>query len=274
MGCNVYPAGSGTIDGNVKYQYALVNGAGGTASNCTVGTGGAVEPDSAAPSGEPVSDPTVADCINSGQGFGTVNNVVVCTGPVDTITSNKTKEAETPANGPAKTTETEKTTVCTPGQVCTTTTSSKVTSGGSGPGGTGPGSTTASGDGKEKEQSKADFCAENPLDAKCVEQTQGAPAAISDLYAKGTRTIGDALGDFKAAVMGAPVVSAASNYFSASIPAGSCSGLAVNATYLGKTFAFDPGDILCGSMADSFYAVLGLGVMLAAGWVAFRIAIL
>ena len=271
-GCTAYPGGTGTISGAVKYQYALVNGAGGAASSCTAGT--EIVPNVNAASGEPLSNPTVASCISSGQGFGTVNGVVVCTGPTSTVASSKETQADTPASGPAKTTETTTTTVCTGAGACTTTTTSNVTSGGSGKGGTGPGSSTTPGDGTEKAQTKADFCQENPSDKACKVETQGAPATVAGLYSKGSRTVGDALADFRGGVLGSPIVSAATGYLAASIPSGTCSGLSSTINVLGHAWTFDPGQLLCGSAAQSIYSLLGLGVLLAAGWVAFRIAIL
>lgn len=229
-------------------------------------------------------------CIDSGQGFGTANGVVVCTGPVASTKKTEVKtEVDKPAGGPEKTTTTTTVTVCNDKGSCTTTTNSSVTQGGSGPGGTGEGSTTSAGDGKEETESQSEFCKKNPNDKQCKTALQGLPAGTGsgsgsgeggsgtgtgDLYGKGDRTVAEVLAEFKAAVSAAPVVSAASNYLSATIPAGSCSGLAVTVNVMGNAWTFDPGDVLCGSFAASVYAVLGIGVMLAAGWVAFRIAIL
>ena len=64
------------------------------------------------------------------------------------------------------------------------------------------------------------------------------------------------------------------NYFGGSLPSGSCTGMSYQTTFMGRAFNFDASNVLCGSTAASIYTILGLGVMLAAGWVAFRIAIL
>lgn len=214
-------------------------------------------------------------CITSGQGFGTVNGVVVCTGPVEQ-TKQTTKETvrNTPASGPGSTTEKTTTTICNVAGACTTTVSSTVTSGGANADGTGAGSSTAAGDGKSTTEAKSVYCAKNNNAAGCAAENQGKPAGTGELYEEGTRTVSDVLSEFKTAVSAAPVVAAATNYFAGSLPSGSCSGLSLNVSALGKSWVFDPGSVLCGSFAASVYTVLGIGVMLAAGWVAFRVAIL
>jgi len=164
--------------------------------------------------------------------------------------------------------------VCTSAGSCTTTISSNVTSGGSNTDGTGAGSTTSAGDGKVVTGSASEFCKAKPNDKQCQGISQGVAAGTGDLYGAGERTVADVLSEFKAAVSAAPIVSAATGYLSTTIPAGTCSGLAVSVDVMGHTWSFDPGSVLCGTFAASVYAVLGIGVMLAAGWVAFRIAIL
>lgn len=272
-GCTVYPGGTGVVDGAVKYQYAFVNGSGGAASSCVAG--GEVVPNVNAQSGESLQNSAVGACISSGQGFGTVNGNVVCTGPTTTIDQQKYKDSATPASGPASTTEKTVTTVCNTAGACTQTTTTNVTSGGSGPGGTGPGSTTAPGAGSGKEESKAAFCTENPNASQCKETQQGAAATVTGLYTKGTKTVSDVVGTFKTAIQGAGFYQAASNYFTTSLPSGSCSGMSVDvAPPLGAAWHIDLGTYLCGGSAATLYSLLGIGVMLAAGWVAFRIAIL
>jgi hypothetical protein len=124
--------------------------------------------------GTPATTPE-AKCVQSGQGFGTVNGQVVCTGVPNG--SKSTTETKTPTS----TTTTTTTTSCTGDGSCTTTTTNQYTSGGSGPNGTGPGSTTVPGTGpgtpgagvgeasETKEQPS--FCEENPNSPMCKPST-------------------------------------------------------------------------------------------------------
>lgn len=246
-------------------------------SPTTYGTNGSAQ----AAATEPTAAPTgAAACIQSGQGFGTVNGVVVCTGKAETVAKQtETTKASTGPNGtPTTTTETRKT-VCV-GSECTTTTTVVNSGGGSGgagsgaPGATGSGTATNGTTTGSTGESREDFCKANPQDKSCAKEAAGAPATVAGLYTKGSRTVGDALADFRGGVLGSPIVSAATGYLAASIPSGTCSGLSSTINVLGHAWTFDPGQLLCGSAAQSIYSLLGLGVLLAAGWVAFRIAIL
>lgn len=264
-GCTVYPGGAGTVVGAVKYQYAYVNGAGGAASSCSSTTMNTT-PNVDAPDGTHLTDTTANSCISSGQGFGKVNGTVVCTGPVDTITTAKTVDVAKDAANATTTTSTTSETTCIHG-TCTTTTTTNVTP----PSGSG----TTTGD--TKTQDPAKFCADNPTSPLCKKAEEidpGSAASVSGLYTKGSRTVADVLGDFKSKAQGAAFYGAAVNYFGGSLPSGSCTGMSYQTTFMGRAFNFDASNVLCGSTAASIYTILGLGVMLAAGWVAFRIAIL
>lgn len=216
-----------------------------------------------------------SDCVKSGQGFGTVNGVVVCTGPPPLTKEKTTTQTQTtPTSGPATTTETTKTTTCQ-GGACVTTETTRVIAGGSGPGGTGPGSTSTPGPTTTTTDDEGTFCDKNPTSDKCQKTEPGTPATVTGLYTKDAKTVESVVNSFKATVQGAGFYNAASNYFSASMPSGSCSGLSANIQPpLGAAWHIDLGDYLCGSTAATLYSLLGIGVMLAAGWVAFRIAIL
>lgn len=215
------------------------------------------------------------DCLKAGMSAGTVGTTVVChESPTTSSTSTKTTSS-TPGSGTGGSTTTETTRTDCEGEKCTTTTSSSTTSGGTGPGGTGSGSSTAPGAVEKEEESKDDYCRENPDAAVCGKDEAGPAAGTGDLYTKGSRTVAQAFGDFKTSVAAAPFYSAAAGYFSAGgIPGGSCSGLETDVAIMDSSFHIDLASVLCGGMASGFYAVLGIGMMLAAGWVAFRIAIL
>jgi hypothetical protein len=94
--------------------------------------------------------------------------------------------------------------------------------------------------------------------------------------ANGTRTASTVLNGFVATVKTAPWYSAATNLFSVTaMGAGSCDGLSYTTPNLyGRTMTFDVGAVLCGSYAASLYTLLSVGLMLAASWVAWRIAFL
>lgn len=105
-------------------------------------------------------------CINSGQSFGTVNGVVVCTQPTEVkkqnTTTTKTPVTTTDPNAPTPTgTNVESSTSCS-GDTCTTTksTTSPAAAGGS--------QTTK----EETTQSKADYCTANPKAVQCSGQEQ------------------------------------------------------------------------------------------------------
>jgi len=222
----------------------------------------------------------------AGQQQGTVNGKTVCvdpgTGqPVNTnapTTSNKNNSSSTTTqNGDGSTstnsTNQQSTTTCT-GDECTTTTTT-TTNGGAGAGGT----TTT----QTQTQSKGDFCQQNPSDKQCTgagddddpKTDPGTGASTSDLYTKGTRTVGNVLGDFTTKVQNAPFYQAASNFFNVNVPAGACTDLSGSFNVgWGQSFTIDATPIFCGSTANIIYSVLSVGIMIAALWVAFKIAIL
>lgn len=181
-GCMAYPGGSGTIVGAYKYQYMFVNGAGGAASSCTAGGSTPSVASSDPVSSLPLTDPAVQNCIDSGQGFGQINGVTVCSGPVTTTTTQSGTTTATPpaGGGSPSTTNVTNNTTCTAAGSCTTTTTTTTTSGGSGPGGTGPGSTTTTGETK-KEETKAGFCEENPDASMCSDICEEQPDLLQCL---------------------------------------------------------------------------------------------
>jgi len=159
-----------------------------------------------------------------------------------------------------------KTTTCV-GSTCTTTTTKETTN----PDGS-----------KTKEEStvtesKKSFCELNPSSEQCTDlkETAGDGAVTSDLYTKGDRTASQVFGEFGTKVRSAGFFSAASNFFTVSVPSGACTDLSTSFDVgFGQSFTVDMTSVFCGSTAQAIYSLLSAGVMLAALWVAFKIALL
>lgn len=253
---------------NCAIMGAEYTGAACSAGDDAIPAGAAVPSDGA-------KDKSAYDCVAGGMSAGTVNGTVVCYEAGKTSESSTKTKTTTPGSGTGGSTETTTTKRECEGDKCTTTTSTSTTTGGTGPGGTGSGSTTTPGATEKTQESEDDYCAEHPHEKACESTEAGAPAGVDGLYTKGSRTVAQAFGDFKTQVQAAPFYSAATGYFTAGgIPGGSCGGLSTDVGVMGSSWHVDADAIFCGSMAASFYTVLGLGVMLAAGWVAFKIAVL
>lgn len=214
------------------------------------------------------------DTCGPNQYYGTINNKPVCidattgqpanTNPAPTP-STTTTDKTTTTNPDGSTTDT--TTTSNPDGSTTTTTTTTQPNGNS--------TTTTTTTPSPNDDPKKTFCEENPDSPICEEVESGAPAETGDLYTPETRTVADVLNGFKAKVQGAPFYSGAVNFLSISAPGGSCGGMTASVSVgWGQSFAIDLDSVLCGSTAQLVYSVLGIGVMLAAAWVAFRIAIL
>lgn len=115
-----------------------------------------------------------AKCIGKGQGWGTVQGVIVCTGSGPDVTTEKVvteKTTEQPKDengdptGPEETTETEKKTTCR-GNMCTTEEVKKTDDGTGQPGGK-----TELGSSRVEDVSA--FCEKNPADPRCKTNDQG-----------------------------------------------------------------------------------------------------
>lgn len=138
-----------------------------TGSSCSVsatgsnGTPTQSEPESA------MKPKSAGDCIQSGQGFGTVNGVTVCTGPADS-TSTKTSSTTntTRPDGSTGTTTTTTTTTCNAAGSCSTTNTTNV-SGGGGSGTQTNGTTT-----EATTEEKLAFCQKNPTAPACQKNEQ------------------------------------------------------------------------------------------------------
>lgn len=237
-----------------------------TGARCTGGNGTAP---SYCPSGQTI--------------IGTANGLPVCgtdgvpsdnSAPKTTEDSKSTgTETKTDSNGDGTPDSTssgsEKTTSSTTcvGSTCSTTTTTKTTN----PDGSTVEKTTTS------TESKDSYCTSNPNSEQCADQKvqAGDPASVDNLYTKGSRSVGQVFSDFGTKVRGAGFFQGASNFFSVSVPAGSCSDLSVSVDVgWGRTMQFDATPYFCGATAQAIYSILGIGVMMAALWVAFRIAIL
>ena len=154
-------------------------------SRCTV-TPGATNSPAGAGDGSATQPPTspadaVAKCVNAGQGWGTVNGVVACTGPAGVVTTGssgasqgdtnqRTGDPNGPAPGDNQSSNTQKQTTCD-GDSCTTTTTKTTTFGGANPDGTGDGSKQTV-DKSTKTQSQSEYCKENPEAAVCKGKNQ------------------------------------------------------------------------------------------------------
>lgn len=120
----------------------------------------------------PMSDPAdkAADCVSKGQGFGTVNGVVVCSGaggtPSQPVTLEKDKREEvTNPDGTKGQTDTKEKTTCD-GTMCTT--EKEVVNGGGGAGGSGGTGTAPDGTTTQTtSQPQSEFCKANPSDVRC-----------------------------------------------------------------------------------------------------------
>ena len=254
--------------GSASYVY--------TGETCTPGT--------TSDMGSGLSDPP-SDTCGAGQGKATMNGKTICIddagqpvntqAPTTSTNSGSTSTTTTNGDGSTSTTTTGTTssTTCT-GDNCTTTTTT-TTNGGSGAGGTTTTSTAT--------QSKADFCTENPNDSQCKavtpdeeedEITAGDGAGVDDLYTKGDRTVGQVFSEFGTKVRNAGFFTGAANFFTVSVPSGACTDLSGTFDYGLGQMTVDMTPVFCGSMANSMYGVLSIGVMIAALWVAFRIALL
>lgn len=213
------------------------------------------------------------DTCGPNQYYGTINGKPVCidatTGqPANTSPappSTTTTQTDNTTNPDGSTTKT--TTTTNPDGSTTTTTTTTQPNGNS--------TTTTTTTPPPGEDQTDDFCKKNPDNPMCQEIESGSPAGTNDLYTPESRTVGNVLSDFRAKVQNAPFYSGASNFFNISVPGGACGGMnAQIAVGWGQSFNIDIDSVLCGSTAQLVYSVLGIGIMLAAAWVAFRIAIL
>lgn len=139
-----------------------------TGASCSTGTvgtdssGNPIAP--ASTNGTPAvsAGEAASKCIGKGQGWGTVNGVVVCDGGGAGTTTerveSKTTESTPSVGGPTEKKSTETKTTCIAG-VCTSETTTTTDPG------TGGATTTST---SKETSSAAAFCEKNPTDAKCV----------------------------------------------------------------------------------------------------------
>ena len=99
------------------------------------------------------------------------------------------------------------------------------------------------------------------------------PAAVSgDLYQKGDKTFQDVMTHWNNAVSGAPFIGAAQGFLSAQVSGGSCPSWVAAVPYL--KVSVDVGQYFCAPGTAEMFNIVGIGVMLGAAYVAFRIAFL
>lgn len=172
-------SGSGSTTGRACQGPFVATGE--SCSTSTAGTNG-----TATTNADPAAvqnNQTAINCLQSGQGYGQVNGVTVCSGPANNTTSTS-KQTTTTTNPTTNTTSTNNkttTTSCT-GDSCTSTTTQTDPANPAG-----PGITTT------QQESKNDFCKANPKDAAC----KSLPSEQEDYCAEnpdvvGCKKLGDA----------------------------------------------------------------------------------
>lgn len=162
-GCSYDYGGVAVQVGN---EWAAVAGRATGASCSTSAIGSNGTPTTSDPPAIPKPQ-SAADCIGKGQGFGTINGTVVCTGPADSTTKKDTKtESVTRPDGSTGSSSTTSTTVCNVAGSCTTTTTTNVSGGGLS--GSSPNGTTTG----TKTQDIVSFCQENPTAPQCKTNEQ------------------------------------------------------------------------------------------------------
>lgn len=287
-GCTAYMADSPS-DGSDPYQLysSVVNGvkqyymyggfeqygSGAYASqSCTAGT-------------TPLTAVPATTCA-TGQTQGTVNGKTVCvnssTGAVVNPNQPQTTKSETDStvtNGDGSKTVTS--TVVNNNDNSTTTTTTTYNSSGvqtgqtvsTTPGTNSPNPTAASQNAKPE---TPDICLNNPDIPACKDPASGTASATTGLYTKDTsgKTVSSVINNFKSTIQGAGFYSSASSYFTFTVPTGSCSGLNSTINYMGTSATIDLESIMCSSSAQTFYNLFSIAILIGAGLVAFRIAIL
>lgn len=214
-----------------------------------------------------------SDSCGSNQDKGTVNGKVVCydrtSGKVadtaskttsGTMTTETTKKDSSGATTGTESTSGTTSTTCADGKCTTTTTGTAA-----------DGTTTTT----KTETDQKSFCEQNPDSFVCSDVVSGEGASTADLYTKGDKTIAGVFSEFTGKVRGSGFYSAASGFFSGSIPSGSCGGMdATVSVGWGQSFTIPVDYVFCGSTAALVYQALGVGLLLVSAWLAFKIAIL
>lgn len=241
------------------------------------------------PSSAGLPNPTCA----SGQAGGTINGKFVCIDQSDGTIANPNTEStdsttteNTVSNPDGSTTTTTTTTnsdgskstsitVTAPdGSKTTTTTSQQGTT--DNPATRTDGKTQTAKDVEDgtKEGLKG-FCQENPDSPICKQVDSGEAVNTDGLYEGDSQPSFEAsLQKFKNDLDDAPFYSMATGFFSVSNPSGSCSGLDLTIEWGDTSFTFPLTDVFCSDIADTIYSILGIGMKLAASYIAFYIAFL
>jgi len=269
------PAGSALV-GGVKHWYA---------EGTYYRTGSPCAGSSGPTTTQVTSTPDLpADTCAAGQVAVELNGQPVCvsqsTGAASSPTTSDTTTTETSStvtNPDGSTTKTTTTTTTYPDGSRSITTKSETTP----PGGTSPTSTSegtqtygppgsqahtggqTGGEGTAEE----DPCTANPSAAGCG----GSPAAIGALRTDGTRTIGDALDDFKTGMQGTPLGGVMSSFFTVTFGTSCPTYSWALPSLMGN--AVVTVDQFCASWWQDMLPFIRAAVLLGFGWLAFRIMV-
>jgi hypothetical protein len=114
----------------------------------------------------------------------------------------------------------------------------------------------------------------NDTDPKTGDDTKGDnPAGLDgELYGKGTKTMQDVMNHWTSAVGGAPFISAAQGFLGANVNGGACPSWRADVAYL--KMSVNLGQYFCAPGTEVIFSYIGIGVMLGAAYIAFKIAFL
>jgi hypothetical protein len=114
----------------------------------------------------------------------------------------------------------------------------------------------------------------NDTDPKTGDDTKGdSPVGIDgDLYGKGTKTMQDVMNHWTSAVGGAPFITAAQGFLGANVNGGACPSWRADVAYF--KMSINLGQYFCAPGTETIFGYIGIGVMLGAAFLAFKIAFL
>ncbi|WP_442784008.1 hypothetical protein [Collimonas fungivorans] len=114
----------------------------------------------------------------------------------------------------------------------------------------------------------------NDTDPKTGDDTKGDnPAGLDgELYGKGSKTMQDVMNHWTSAVSGAPFIAAAQTFLGANVNGGSCPSWRADVAYL--KMSVNLGQYFCAPGTEVIFSYIGIGVMLGAAYIAFKIAFL
>jgi len=280
------PAGSAMVNG-VKHYYA--KGSYITTGNQCTSSGGGADNTPSPPVTPPDTPPP--DTCPAGYDKGVVNGKTYCaprtntppasapgggdagqtpnpTGDLPGVTNTTKAPPVTNPDG-STTTTTTTTTRNSDGSTSTTTTRDTTWPNGSSTRDVIVTGTDRNGDGKVDDPADTEKakCEKNPSDAGCG----GAPATITDLRTKGTKTVGDVLGSAKDAFLASPIGAATAGFWTVS-GGGSCPTWNLSFTLFGRSMG-GTFDQFCSTWATNALLVLKTCILIVFAWFACRIAL-